>query len=168
MLASPLFTKKRGKCSSMKELSLYLNYASTSSITLSIQYRETSDDVPTQEKVKSRSKKVYSSLNLSIEKSSIFLNYKQIMPPKENRQLYQNSLKRKIIRYYLLRNERIIYLSEARSKMDMQEFLVASTDRALRESSLQIHSERKEFYRANQSSDHSLCKKDWLSAELEE
>ena len=31
MLASPLFTKKRGKCSSMKELSLYLNSASTSS-----------------------------------------------------------------------------------------------------------------------------------------
>ena len=90
MLASPLFTKKKGKCSSMKELSLYQNSASTF-ITFSIQYRETSGDVLTQEKVKSRSKKF--TAVLSIEKSSIFLNYKQIMPPKEKRQIYQNSLK---------------------------------------------------------------------------
>ena len=39
---------------------------------------------------------------------------------------------------------------------------------ALRESSLQIHSQRMELYQANQSSDHSRREKDWLYGDLEE
>ena len=71
-------TDERGKCP-IKSLSLF---------THSIQYRETCGDILTQERererdrVKSRSKKVYTSLiardrkgfSLSIEKSTIFLN----------------------------------------------------------------------------------------------
>ena len=60
--------------------------------------------------------------SVSIEKSAIFLNREQIMPPKENRQLYQNSLKRNITRHYFLRNQR------ARSEMNMQELTVESAD----------------------------------------
>ena len=64
--------------------------------------------------------------SLSIEKSSIFLNYEKIMLPTENRQLYQNSLNRNIIRFYFLKKQ---ILSEARSEMNMQELRVESADK---------------------------------------
>ena len=52
--------------------------------------------------------------------------------------------------------------------MNMQELRVESADGVLCESSLQIHSQRMEFYLANQSSDYSRREEDWLFAELEE
>ena len=55
----------------------------------------------------------------------------------------------------LLEEQRNRVLSEARSQMDMQELTVGSADMALRESSLQIHSQRMELNEVNQSSDHS-------------
>ena len=59
----------------------------------------------------------------------------------------------------LLEEQRNRRLSEARSQMDVQELTVGSADMALRESSLQIHSQRMELNEVNQSSDHSPEKK---------
>ena len=87
---------------------------------------------------------------LSIEKSAIALNYEQIMPPKENRQLYQNSLKREYHTRLLLKQQKNHILSEARSELHLQELRVESADRALRESGLQLNSQRMELYQTNQ------------------
>ena len=46
-------------------------------------------------------------------------------------------------------------LSEDRPELHMQELRVESTDRALHESSLQLHPPRMELYQANQLPDHS-------------
>ena len=82
------------------------------------------------------------------------------MPPKENRQLHQKSLKKKIIRYHShLQEQKNLLLSEARSEMNVQELRVEIADRALREASLQLHSQRMELYQANQSSDLSRREK---------
>ena len=91
MLASPLFTQKRGKC------------------------RETSCDVLTQEKVEPRSKRIQESYSgrekIFTEHRELrnFFDCKQIMSPKEKKQLCPNSLKRNTIRNHFLRNRRIIY-----------------------------------------------------------
>ena len=50
----------------------------------------------------------------------------------------------------------------------MQELMVRSTDRALHESGLQLHSQNMGLYQVNQLWDHSWKEKDWLCAELEE
>ena len=68
----------------------------------------------------------------------------------------------------LLGEKKNHFLSEARSELNMQELRVESADRALRESSLQIHSQRIEHYQANQSHGHSRREKVWLHTELED
>ena len=52
--------------------------------------------------------------------------------------------------------------------MNMQELRVGSADMALRESNIQIHSQRMELYQANQAFDHSRSEKVWLHTELED
>ena len=74
---------------------------------------------------------------------------KQFTPPKEKRQFYQKSVNT------ILFLEEISPLTEARSKMNAQELRVESANKALRESSLQIQSQRMELYQANRSFDCS-------------
>ena len=87
--------KERGKC---RTIHSNRNYVSISSHILTS--TETCGDVLTQAKVKSRS------INLQ---ESYQRERESIMPPKESGQLYQDSLKRNIIRDCFLKNERIIY-----------------------------------------------------------
>ena len=65
----------------------------------------------------------------------------------------------------LLEAQRNHQLSEARSEMKMQESRLESADRALRESDLQIQSQRLELY---QASGYYRREKDWLFSDLEE
>ena len=68
----------------------------------------------------------------------------------------------------LLEAQRNHQLSEARSELNMQELRLESADRALRESDLQIQSQRPELYQATQSSGYIRREKDWLFSDLEE
>ena len=118
LLASLLLTQTRGKCSPIQDLSLSHGkmlcqvhhtfqsvqgdlWRCTHTIEVKSGYK-CFRGVLFRERDRERGRFFYwASRNLRF-----FLNCKQIMPPRENRQLYQNSLKRNIIRDCFLKNRR--------------------------------------------------------------
>ena len=78
---------------------------------------------------------------LGIEKPTIFVNGKQIRPPKVSRQLKRISLERDIVRDCFLKKKKKQPLSEARSEMNLQGSRFESADRALRDSRPQVRSD---------------------------
>ena len=106
---------------------------------------------------------------LSVEKPTIFVNGKQIRPPKVNRQLWRKSLKWNIIRDCFLKNRRsFCCLKHGPRWICKNQGSKAQTGLALRESRPQIHSQRMELCQANQSSDHAQREKDRFCSELED
>ena len=99
---------------------------------------------------------------LSIEKSATSLHCELIKLPEEKKRLYQDSLKRNIIRDCLLRNKKNHLLSEARSELDIQELRVVTADGAP-----QFHSQRMDLYQTDQLIWVIPREKNWLSTEMD-
>ena len=92
---------------------------------------------------------------LSIEISDISLPCELTKLFEEKELIKQNCLKPKNHTRRLLEEHKDYLMSEVQSELDKQELRVESTDRALHESSMQLHSQRMEPYQANQLTDQS-------------
>ena len=106
----------------------------------------------------------------SINMFWIFLNYEQIKPPKESTAPSSKLSEAEYHTRLLLEEQRNQILSEARSEMNVQEFLKKkkkSADMVLRESNRQIHSHRMGLYQANQVYENSRREQIPLFAEME-
>ena len=99
-------------------------------------------------------------VSLSIEIYGISLKCELIELFEEKELLDQNCLKQKIIRGGFLKNKKDYLLSEAQSELNMRELRVEDADRALHESSPQLHSRRMELYQMSQLSDHPQREKE--------
>ena len=172
MLASPLLTHERDRRDSFQNLSLKWRKFCGAFVPVRrdpwrcAQTKE--NHVETQMLCRSLIRKERG-FCLSIEKSATSLNCELIKLPEDKKLLYLRlSVSEAEYRTILLLEEQKNYLlSEALSKLDMQELRVERAHRALQESGLQLHSQRMELYQENQLFDHSKREKNRLCTELD-